>query len=97
MIILSTYNGVLLLFLLVLAFLNTLVHLPNFRREGLRSFKAAALIAIPLLILTAARNVLISSFQIDHIRPLLLIEFTLGVLLPTLSTIVLFVPNVRIH
>ena len=92
-----SYNTVLLLVLQLLAFLNSLVHLPTFRREGVYSLKAAAIVFFPLTVCTVARYLLIyiGEFQIYYIRVIIWMEVTLDVLLPVLTMIVLFIPSVR--
>ena len=94
-----SYNTVLLLALQLLAFLNSLVHLPTFRREGVYSLKAAAIVFFPLTLCTVTRYILIyrviGEFQIYYIRVLIWMEVTLDVLLPVLTMIVLFIPSVR--
>lgn len=94
--ILMSYNTALLFVLFLLAFLNTLVHLSVFRREGLQSLQAAVFIFVPIVIATVIQSILKVSFQIVHLRVILWMEFTLGVLLPILTSALLFVPNVRI-
>ena len=84
----------LLFVLFLLAFLNTLVHMSAFRREGQYSLLAAAIIFVPIVIATVVQSILKVSFQIDYLRIVLWMEFALGVVLPTLTSAVLFVPNV---
>ena len=91
-----SYNAALLIVLFLLAFLNTLVHLSVFRREGLQSLQAAVFIFVPIVIATVIQSVLKVSFQIVYLRVILWMEFTLGVLLPILTSALLFIPNVRI-
>ena len=93
--ILMSYNAALLLVLFLLAFLNSLVHLTAFRREGLHSLQAAAIIFFPIVIFTVVQYILKHPFKIVNLRVLLWMEFTLGVLLPTLTLAFLFAPNVR--
>ena len=95
--ILISYNAALLFVLFLLAFLNTLVHLSVFRREGLQSLQAAVIIFVPIVIATVIQNILKASFQIVYLNVILWMEFTLGVLLPILTSAVLFVPNVRLQ
>lgn len=94
--ILMSYNAALLFVLFLLAFLNTLVHLSVFRREGLQSLQAAVIIFVPIVIATVIQSILKVSFQIVYLNVILWMEFILGVLLPMLTSAVLFVPNVRI-
>ena len=91
-----TYNAALLFVLFLLGFLNTLVHLSVFRREGLQSLQAAVIIFIPIVIVTVIQSILIVSFQIVYLKIILWMEFVLGVVLPTLTSTILFMPNVRI-
>ena len=90
-----SYNAVLLFVLFLLAFLNTLVHLSVFRREGIQSLQAAVIIFVPIVIATVIQSIFRVSFQIVYLNAILWMEFTLGVLLPILTSAILFVPNVR--
>lgn len=67
-----------------------------FRREGFLSLQAAVIIFIPIVIITVIQGILVVSFQVENLKIILWMEFALGVLLPTLISAVLFMPNVRI-
>jgi hypothetical protein len=90
-----SYNGALLFVLFLLAFLNTLVHLSVFRREGVQSLQVAVFIFIPIVIASVIHSILKASFQIVYLRVILWMEFILGVVLPILTSALLFIPNVR--
>ena len=92
--ILTSYNGILSLVLLVFAFLNTLVHISKFRSEGTYSFKAALVLFIPQTIFTVVRYILISFFQLAYIYVILWMDVILGIVLPTLIMCLLFIPTV---
>lgn len=95
------YSATLLIILFVLTFLTlrTTVSLSAFHREGRLSYVALAIILTPVPIFTVLLAIASTEemFEDDVIHILLLwVEFALGVLLPMLIMMTLFLPNVSI-
>jgi hypothetical protein len=97
---LLAYSAILLIILFILTFLTlrSTISLSAFHREGRLSYVAMAITLFPVPIFTvvlaiASTEGVLDDESVMHIL-LLWVEFTLGVLLPVLIMMTLFLPNV---
>ena len=95
-ILLSIYNVLLLIFLIVLTFFVTFVQSATFRREANLSLRAIGVAILPLPILATATLILRFKEFIVYIQPILWMHVTSTLLLPVLIMLVLFLPNVSL-